>query len=418
MKSFFIEVLGCALRELDAGKIKNWLSANHLQSTLSPGSADYIFFVICGLNDERVQDGIRRILAFKKLKGELIVVGCLPIMHPDRYNSVFQGKTVISKEIDRLDKLFPEFAVKFKDTPDANKSFVSPLVDVLQISRRMSPLTFVRKSAVSLLEMGHALLNGRHLRNVEGLVGGIGFDDSYFSLRISDGCAWKCGYCSMKNAIGNVRSKPMQQILDEAKKGVAAGQFKLNIISSDSGSYGLEIGLNLPQLLKAILALGERITIEFIQDLNPFFLCRFRKELVELIMTGRIKSTQIPFQSGSEQVLKKMNRRIDFPAYMATIKDIREANPDFRIRTQIIIGYPTETEEDYQKTLEVLKSCRFDEVDVFAYYENEGTASQEIEPKVPTAVIIDRMNRTREFLKGTPIRFVPNYEEELRHGHG
>lgn len=416
MKTFFIEVLGCALRELDAGKIVNWLTANGLSRTASPDRAGHVFFVICGLNDERVQDGIRRILAFKQLSGELVVVGCLPIMHPTLFNSVFQGKTVVTKNINALDELFPEFAIKFRDTPDANKSIVSTSVNARQIIRRMSLPTIMKKSCETSLEMCQAVLHRRPLRNVEGLVGGIGFDNKYFSLRISDGCAWKCGYCSMKNAIGNVRSKPTRQILDEARKGVDSGAFQFNIVSSDSGSYGMDIGTTLPQLLAAVLDVDPRITIEFVQDLNPFFLCKFRKELVALIGTGRIKSTQVPFQSGSERVLKAMKRHLDFNQYKETVQEIRRVNPAFKIRTQVIIGYPTETEEDYLKTLEVLRRCAFDEVDVFAYYENEGTASQALYPKVPTPVLIERMNQTREFLRGTPVRFVANYKEELRHG--
>ncbi len=409
MKKYFVEVLGCALRELDAEKIKNWLTTNGLRVTTSPDKAHYVFFVICGLNEERVQHGIQRILEFKKIKAELIVVGCLPIMHPDLFQSVFQGKTVITKEINKLDELFPEFSVKFKDAPDANKSFVSPSVDFLQIIRRMSISEGIRKSLESLHEVWQAIVHRRHLRNVEGLVGGIGFDNSYFSLRISDGCAWKCGYCSMKKAIGNTRSKPVDQILGEVKRGVESGQYKFNIISSDSGSYGLDIGSSFPQLLKAILAIDDRITLEFLQDLNPYFFIRYKAELIELIKTGRIKSTSVPFQSGSEQILKRMNRQLDLNEYKETIKDIRRANPNFKIRTQVIIGYPTETEEDYLKTLEILRECKFDEVDVYAYYENEDTASQKIEPKVPTAVIAERMKRTKKFLRGTRIRFVANY---------
>ena len=94
MKKFFIEALGCALRELDAEKIKNWLIINGLKFTLSAHDADYIFFVICGLNKERCDDGVNRIQAFQKMQGELIVVGCLPIMHPDMLKDIFFGKTI------------------------------------------------------------------------------------------------------------------------------------------------------------------------------------------------------------------------------------------------------------------------------------------------------------------------------------
>lgn len=412
MKKFFIEALGCALRELDAEKMKNWLIANGLKFTMSSHEADYIFFVICGLNKERCDDGINRIQAFKRMKGELIVVGCLPIMHPEMYRNVFSGKTVITKEIEKIDELFPEFKVKFKNTPDANRSFVSVATDLAQITRRFSKSSiklYISKFSQFLLEAWKAFISGRPLRNIEGLVGGIGFDNFYFSLRISDGCSWNCSYCSMKKAIGNSKSKPMPTILEEVRRGISQKKYRFNIISADSGSYGLDIGLTLPVLLKEILAEDERIIIQFVQDLNPFFFCKYKKELIELIKTGRVLSTSVPFQSGSERISSLMNRRLDFGEYKKAIKEIKEVSPNFKIRTQIIIGFPTETEEDFLKTLGILNDCRFDEVDLFAYYEGEGTSSQNIEPKVSAEEISRRMNLAKRQLKGTPVRFVDNY---------
>jgi len=412
MKKFFIEALGCALRELDAERIKNWLLANNLKFSLSSKEADYIFFIICGLNKERCEDGVNRIQALKKMKAELIVVGCLSIMHPDMFKSLFSGRSVVTKEIEKLDELFPEFKVKFIETPDANKSFVSPATDLIQIAKRLSTASmqlYSFKLFQYLLETWDALIHGRKLRNIEGLVGGIGFDNFYFSLRISDGCFWSCSYCSMKKAIGGLKSKPMPTLLQEVRRGISRKKYQLNIISSDSGSYGLDIGLSLPALLNEILAEDGRISIEFIQDLNPFFLCKYREELVELIKTGRIKSTSVPFQSGSERILSLMNRRLDFNEFIGAIKDIRKVNPAFKFRTQIIIGFPSETKEDFLRTLSILRECKFDEVDLFAYYEGEGTASQKIGPKVSAEEISERMSIAKKQLKGTPIRYINNY---------
>ena len=169
--------------------------------------------------------------------------------------------------------------------------------------------------------------------------------------------------------------------------------------------------MTLPQILKEILAQDERIVIEFVQDLNPFFFCKYKNELVKLIATGRIKSTSVPFQSGSERILKLMNRRLDFSEFRETIKEIKKVNPAFKLRTQVIIGFPTETDDDFLKTMELLGDCNFNEVDLFAYYEGDGTVSQTITPKVSVEVISRRMNLAKEQLKATPIRFISNYQE-------
>ncbi len=117
----------------------------------------------------------------------------------------------------------------------------------------------------------------------------------------------------------------------------------------------------------------------------------------------------MPFQSGSERILSLMNRRLDFKEFTETIKDIRKANPHFKLRTQVIIGFPTETKEDFLKTMGVLNECKFDEVDLFAYYEGEGTSSQKLEPKIFAEEISERMNFAKKQLKGTPLRFISNY---------
>lgn len=374
MKKIFIESMGCSRRGLDAERIKNYFIANGCRMTSFAKQADYFVVVTCGLTKGFVETGIKQIAGLKKFKGELIVYGCLPAMVPADLKKVFSGKTVITKDIEKLDEFFPDFQIRFKDIEDANKSFLQ----------------------AGLVER---IKESLPLRKIEGIRSGIGFNNRFPAVRISEGCLGVCSYCGIKNAIGELKSKPVDDVLREMRKILSRKKYGINIASSDSGSYGVDIGTDLPRLLKALLNEDERVTIEYVQDLNPSWICRYEESFMELVRTKRIKSILSPIQSGNSRILKLMNRSLDINRFKGIVRDMKKACPSLRIRTQVIAGFPTETEEEFQDTVDFLKECRPDQADIFAYYEVEGAAAKEFNPKVPGPVIQKRVKRLRGVLK-------------------
>jgi len=407
-KKFFIINCGCSRRELDAERIRNYFSANNLELVKNPKDADYLFIVSCGLEgNENIS--IDTINKFKKFDGEIIVGGCLPAMNLKRLKKVFNGKMLSTKELDKIDNFFPDFSIKFQDIPDANKG-LSEYINKKNLKIYIYHLLRNKLDISSILEFLYNIIAtiGKIRRKIgkptpfsfETIIknkiknkSSIDIRNSLFSLRISKGCLGNCSYCTIKNAIGRLKSKSPSLILDELKRGLSKKCYKLNIQSSDTGSYGLDIGTNLPQLLNNILKEDKRITFEYIQDFHPIWVCRYKKELIELNKAKKIKSMLIAFQSGSERILKLMNRNTNIDEFKEVIKKIKEVNPHLRIRTQVIVGFPTETEQDFQKTLEVIKECEFDQIDIFAYYETDTTPSAKIQPKVPKNIIRDRICR-------------------------
>lgn len=226
----------------------------------------------------------------------------------------------------------------------------------------------------------------------------IDFNNELFTLRISTGCLGKCSYCNIKRAIGPLKSKPIWFILDELKKGIASKKFRLNLVASDTGSYGLDIGATFPQLLDAILVADSRIIIQFIQDLHPKWLYRYKDDLIRIVGTKRIRSILTAVQSGSERILRLMNRCNHFPEYRRVIDAMKKAYPGLRLRSQVIVGFPTETEEDLLDTINFIKKCKFDEIDIFHYYETPTMDSAKIYPKVPEDLIRERIVRLYDAL--------------------
>lgn len=415
-KRFFIAAFGCPRRLVDAERIKNYFLANKQNAAASAEEADYIVVVTCGLSKSVEDICIKYISDVKKFKGRLVVYGCLPAINPERLKSIYDGKVIITKNIEEIDGSFPELPIRFKYIVDANKA-VGAIPEFPSIRKFIKEKLHLNPREIFKCLMGFQLTGSDQFRSgaarrdelhrgndgafvhpVERDLGGIGFSNRFFSLRISEGCLGSCSYCSIKKAIGTLKSKSVGSILDELRRGIAAKQYGINILASDTGSYGLDIGTSLPELLRAILNEDPRVTIEFIQDLNPFWICRYKKEFIDLVSTRRIKSFLTPFQSGNARILKLMRRSIDLTEFKEVVRSMRNVYLDLELRTQVIVGFPTETEEEFQDTLNYLKEVEFNQCDPFAYFEVEGSDSGKLTPKVEARVISERLRRMNLFL--------------------
>lgn len=415
MKYLFIASIGCVRRHLDCERIKNYFRANQVALTSSPEKADYLYISTCGLTRLHEDLSIDDILRFKRCKGELIVGGCLPEMNSARLKSVFDGKTISTKDLELIGGLFPEFTVKFKDVADGNRICLSgEKRKVNYFIRRIKETDFYwfLKPLNAFREFHKKYIAGDPAGMRKSFPGSVApmplidFNNNFFSLRVSSGCLGGCSYCNIKKAIGRLRSKPLALIRDELKKAISGRQYKLNIISSDSGSYGLDLNSTLPEMLGVVLGADKRMVIEYLGNLHPVWICRYKSELLPLLKTGRIKSMMTAVQSGSARILGLMGRDANLAEFKIAIKEMKAAYPRLRLRTQIIIGFPAETDADLQDTIDLIRECRFDEVDTFCYYETDTMESAKILPKVPAAVARKRM---REVRKRLPVSIAVNY---------
>lgn len=418
MNGFYIEAHGCSRRLLDGERIKNYMLANASVRVADPAEAEHLIIVTCALTRTMAEECFLKIKIFGKFKGRLIVYGCLPAMLPEEIKDVFDGRVLVTKDILRMDDFFPEFSVKFHMIPDANRT-LQPFGDALDFKTRLG--YFFTLQANRIRKAGRILINeyasrwpvSMRLRKgvsdlcrmgqplIEGVFGGVGFDPGIGSIRVSEGCLGHCSYCGIKKAIGGVRSKPIMVIQDELRRLVENGQYRVNVCSSDVGSYGVDIKSSLPELLRAILKCDKRIQIGFLQDLNPHWACYYKEEIIGLLGERRINGVLMPIQSGSERILKLMRRDLDLFKFKQCLAQMRKQDPGIRLKTQVIIGFPGETEEDFQRTAGYLGECGFDQVDIFAYYEVGAAEAKTFLPKVPHGVIQERLDRL--------LRLIPPY---------
>lgn len=212
-------------------------------------------------------------------------------------------------------------------------------------------------------------------------------------VNIMFGCNNFCSYCIVPYVRGRERSRNPEDIIREIKSLVADGVVEVMLLGQNVNSYGktLEHPMTFAQLLTEIEKIDGLERIRFMtshpKDLSD--------ELIEVMKHSRkiCKHLHLPVQSGSTEILKKMNRRYTKEQYLELVRKIKEAVPDISLTTDIIVGFPGETEEDFLETMDVVKQVRYDSAFTFIYSKRIGTPAAAMEDQIPEDVVKDRFDR-------------------------
>lgn len=199
-------------------------------------------------------------------------------------------------------------------------------------------------------------------------------------IKIQDGCNNFCSYCIIPFARGRVRSRPLEDVIDETKQLIQNGYKEFVLTGIHTGGYGQDLEESFYDLLKALSQLEglERLRISSI-EINEL-----TDEILELIKSNPVFARQlhIPLQSGSERILKDMRRHYTKSKYLSRINEIRALMPNIAITTDIIVGYPTETEEEFAEIVDFVNTCKFTEMHVFPYSKRSGTKASQYKQEV------------------------------------
>lgn len=216
----------------------------------------------------------------------------------------------------------------------------------------------------------------------------------YAYLKIAEGCNWHCGYCAIPLIRGPHRSVPMERCVEEAERLAAQGVRELIVIAQDTTYYGRDLYGR-----RALGELLERLCkvegIEWIR-LHYAYPTDFPQEVIEVMAREKkiCPYLDIPFQHISDHQLSLMKRRHTKAEAYALIERLRAAVPDLALRTTLLVGYPDETEADFEELMEFVERVRFERLGVFPYSEEEGTFSaRELEDNVPEEIKQQRVDR-------------------------
>jgi len=362
----------CLENALDTGRIREYFHQNSWLKTDNPKKADLIVVNTCAYNQFREDQSIKSLSNYLDLKpsDKILVCGCLPEINSKRLKSVFDGKSIPPKNIDTINEFIG--AKKELNKFDNNKLDTTDFYYT------------IRSRILIYLSSLYAEFSSSKSTKKPKAISGV-YRKNTFYIKIAEGCLGNCSYCAIKNARGRVRSRPMQDILQEFKNGKKSGHNHFVLLGEDTGAYGLDINTSFVDLLKELLLTQGSYNIG-INNLNPNWLIKYDEDLTKQFKSGKISSILIPLQSGNNRILNLMNRNYNVEEFRRAYKTIRKEVPGMMINTHIMVGFPSETESEYKDSVAILNNLKFDNVATFKYTNRPGTkASTMIHQLTPKA---------------------------------
>jgi len=336
MAKIYIEAYGCSASFADSEMISGLVVNGGHSLTQNESDADLNLVVTCSVKDATANKMIHRIKSLKTKP--LIVAGCLP-------------------------KAEKQTVEKFSE----NASMLGPnsLGQTLQVIN--STLNGTKQIALEDSDLSKVGLPKVRLNPTVGII------------EIASGCMSECTFCQTKLSKGDLTSYRVGDIVRQVEHEVTDGCKEVWLTSTDNGCYGFDIGTDLPNLIKTVSEIPKKFKVR-VGMMNPMYMPRIKENLIESFDDEKIyKFLHIPVQSGSDKVLHDMKRGHTSETYKDVVKKIRERFEDFTISTDIIVGFPTESKEDFENTIKLLKETRPDVVNLSRYSARPGTEAAEME---------------------------------------
>ena len=341
--------LGCPKNQVDAEHMLALMDAEGWEIVDYVDGCDAVIVNTCGFIDDAKKEAIENILDMVELKKEgviskIIVTGCLAQRYKDE----------IVKEIPEVDAVI---------SIGANGDIIKTVEEV------MSGVDTIEKYPPQC----ELPLEGQRILTTP----------QYWAyLKIGEGCSNRCTYCTIPSIRGNMRSRSMENVIDEAKQLAESGVKELILIAQDTTSYGLDLygELKLPELLNELCKID---SIEWIRLLYCYP-DRITDELIETMKNQEkvVNYIDLPLQHADDKILKAMNRRGDQALIRNVISKLRTEIPDVVIRTTFIVGFPGEGEEEFETLAEFVNEIEFDRLGVFTFSPQEGTPAFDMEDQV------------------------------------
>jgi MiaB-like tRNA modifying enzyme len=352
MTNIYLENYGCSANQNNGEIMKGLLERQGFIVTSNPKIADMAILNTCIVKGPTEQRMIARIKELAKKFTRLIVAGCMVDVEASKIKIVAR-------------KTNPKILLSLVSVHNITK-----IVQVVKSMMAGKPIELLTKGN----EVKLCFPKSRARKTI-----GI--------TQISEGCDGHCSYCITKLVKGNLFSYPQIKIIENIKHDLQAGCKEIWLTSQDNAIYGLDRKKHeLPELLKKITATKSKFFIR-IGMMNPSSLLSIADEMIKIYKNDKVfKFLHIPIQSGSDKVLREMNRRYKVKDFINIVKKFRKAFPDITISTDIIVGYPTETVNDFKKTLALVKDIKPDIINISKFWPMTGTKAAKMKQLPPDEV--------------------------------
>ncbi len=223
-------------------------------------------------------------------------------------------------------------------------------------------------------------------------------------IEISSGCLSGCSFCQTKLAKGTLKSYRIGEIVRQVEDDLAANCKEIWLTSTDNGCYGLDMKTDLVELLERCSDIEGEYKIR-VGMMNPMYVPRFLDRLIHLYQHNDklFKFLHMPVQSGSEKILRKMKRGHTAKIFLDVVKELRKKIPEITIATDIITGFPSESERDFEETLSLIEECQPDVVNSSRFSPRPGTVASKY-PRLNTKIVSERSTRLHQTIKKTSMR--------------
>ena len=356
MAKIFVEAYGCSASFADSEIISGLIQNGGHTLIENSAESDLNIVVTCSVKDATANKMIHRI---KSLKSKpLIVAGCLPKAE----------QTSVENFADKASLLGPNSLGKTLQTINSTLN-----------GRKQIVLEDSDLSKVGLPKV--------RLNPAVGIV------------EIASGCMSECTFCQTKLSKGDLSSYRLGDIVRQVQTEIKDGCKEVWLTSTDNGCYGFDIGTDLPSLINTVVEIPEDFMVR-VGMMNPMYMPRIKDKLIESYDSDKVfKFLHIPVQSGSDKVLQDMRRGHTAGTFREIVKKIRERFGQFTISTDIIVGFPSETEEDFQRTIALLNETKPDVVNLSRYSARPGTDAAEwkqldaVEIKRRSKIIFEQISK-------------------------
>ncbi len=329
MVKFYIRTYGCAYNQADSENIEFFLKSRGHVMVDGEKEADVVVFNTCGVKDSTEN---RIVNDIKNSGKKVVATGCLA-----------QAR---AKMISRLPNVYA----------------------VVGTFNNAKMLDAIEGAAGTWVGRG---VNVPQAPDVSGMVS---------TVQVSSGCLGNCTFCQTKLARGNLKSFSESGLVGLVEGLVEKGCREVRLTSQDLGCYGFDFGdSSLPSLLEKIVEIEGDFKVR-LGMMNPEHVIEIRKDLLKFLKNGKVYDfLHIPVQSGSDAVLEKMGRNYSVKDFRGLVGFLRRSSPDLTLETDVIVGFPTETEDDFQSTLGLMGEVRFDIVNFSKFSSRKGTKASFME---------------------------------------
>lgn len=340
----FVRSYGCSTNFADGEVLAGCLSLAGHKLTSSLDEADLVVYNTCGVKgptEDRVIEALRRIPSKKKI----IVAGCLPLINRQRLQAEVRFEGMIG--------------------PAAGNQIVEVVERVADGEKVVS----LKQATSALPSLGLPRIRSNAVISI---------------IPVSYGCLGSCSYCCVAFARGRLRSHRPEEVVRRIKQDIASGAREVWLTSEDAACYGRDIGTDLPTLLSELTCIDGDFRIR-VGMMTPNTVRDIINDLIEVFRDARVfKFLHLPVQSGDDLILKRMNRKYRVDDFRRIVSSFRDSFPEISLSTDVICGFPSESKQDFERTLELIKETKPDIVNISKFFARPGTtASQMRDEAVP-----------------------------------